>query len=67
MFGKLFFSFLAVVVVLAIIGFLMKKRSAAKKGEEEVMSEKTVENVLDLNDQFIRARYVENDDEQGKG
>ena len=63
-FGKLFIGFLAVVAVLAIIGFFQKRRDA-KKGllspEEEVLSQKTVDNVLDLNDHFNRARYQDKD------
>ena len=66
-FGKLFFGFLAVVAVLAIIGFFQKKRDA-KKGarspeEDDILSQKTVENVLDLNDLFNRARYQGKDGE----
>ena len=63
-FGKLFIGFLAVVAVLAIIGFFQKRRDA-KKGllspEDEVLSQKTVDNVLDLNDHFNRARYQDKD------
>ena len=65
-FGKLFFGFLAVVAVLAILGFFLKKRDA-KKGyaapDEDVLSQKVVSNVADLNDWFSRARYM---DEDGK-
>ena len=65
-FGELFIGFLAVVAVLAIIGFFQKRRDA-KKGllspEEEVLSQKTVDNVLDLNDHFNRARYQDKDGE----
>ncbi len=65
--GKLFIGILAVAAVLAAVGFWMARR-AKKKGEdfpeqEEVLSEKTVGNVQDLNDRFNRARYM---DEDGK-
>ena len=63
-FGKLFFGFLALVLVLAILGFFLKKRDA-KMGytspEEDALSQKTVSNVADLNDDFNRARYMDQD------
>lgn len=65
-FGKLFLGFLIVVAVLALVGFFLKKRETAKTAgqkEDDVLSQKTVENVNDLNDQFNRARYM---DEDGK-
>ena len=64
-FGKLFFGFLAVVLVLAILGFFLKRRNAKNgidAGEEEVLSQKAVSNVADLNDDFNRARYMDRDD-----
>ena len=63
-FGKLFFGFLAVVLVLAILGFFLKRRDAKNgidSGEEEVLSQKAVSNVADLNDDFNRARYMDQD------
>lgn len=69
-FGKLFFGFLAVVAVLGIIGFILAKRKAAREGTEydlreeaEVLPEKVVDNVFDLNDRFNRARYMDEDKE----
>lgn len=63
-FGKLFVGFFVVVAVLALIGFFLRRRDI-KKGlvspEEEVLSQKTAENVLDLNDRFNRARYMDED------
>ena len=63
-FGKLFFGFLALVLVLAILDFFLKKRDA-KMGytspEEDALSQKTVINVADLNDDFNRARYMDQD------
>ena len=61
-FGKLFLGFLAVIVVLGVIGFFVKKRGARQVPEEEVLSEKTVSNVADLNDLFNRARYMDQDE-----
>ena len=63
-FGKLFFGFLAVVLVLAILGFFLKRRDAKNgidAGEEEVLSQKAVSNVADLNYDFNRARYMDED------
>lgn len=67
-FGELFFGFLAVVVVLGIIGLIMTKRKAARskdkhdpQEEAEVLPEKVLDNVLDLNDRFNRARYMDTD------
>ena len=63
-FGKLFFGFLAIVLVLAILGFFLQKRDARKGHalpEEDVLSQKTVENVADLNDLFNRARAMDQD------
>ena len=62
-FGKLFFGFLLLVAVLALIGYLQTRRSPADKAEDEVLSQKTVDNVLDLNDHFNRARYQDKDGE----
>ena len=62
-FGKLFFGFLLVVAVLAVIGYLQTRRSPADKAEDEVLSQKTVDNVLALNDHFNRARYQDKDGE----
>lgn len=63
-FGKLFFGFLAVIAVLAILGFFLRRRDV-KMGrispEEEALSQKTVNNVADLNDDFNRARYMDQD------
>ena len=64
-FGKLFFGFLAVVAVLAVIGYFLRKQEA-KKGpippeEDEILSMKTVENVADLNGIATRARYMDKD------
>ena len=62
-FGKLFFGFLALVALLAILGFFLKRRDArgAAPSEEEVLSQKTLSNVADLNDDFNRARYMDQD------
>jgi len=64
-FGKLFFGFLAAVLVLAIVGFFLKRRDAktgrVSPDEDEVLSQKTVDNVNDLADCFNRARYQDQD------
>ena len=65
-FGQLFIVFITAVVLLGIVGWAVARRKAAKKGasvDDQVLSEKTVNNVLDLNDRFNRARYM---DEDGK-
>lgn len=67
-FGKLFFGFLAAVLILAILGFFLKRRDArrdpsAREEESAFFSEKELGNVQDLNDHFNRARYM---DEDGK-
>ncbi len=68
-FGKLFVGFIAAVILLGIVGWIISKRKTAKnapsaEGEEEALSEKTVNNVLDLNDRFNRARYMDEDSNQ---
>ena len=65
-FGQLFIVFITAVVLLGIVGWAVARRNAAKKGastDDQVLSEKTVNNVSDLNDRFNRARYM---DEDGK-
>ena len=59
-FGKLFIGFLAVVVILGIVGFIMSIR-AKKRGEAENSSKDVLENVADLKDCFNRARYMDED------
>ena len=69
--GKLFVGFLAVVAALGGIGLWQAKRERgkntsdpARQGDtEDLLSEKTLENVLALNDRFNRARYQEKDGE----
>ena len=66
-FGQLFIVFIT-AVLLGIVGWAVARRNAAKKGasaddQDQVLSEKTVNNVSDLNDRFNRARYM---DEDGK-
>ena len=58
---------LGLVALLAVIGWFQRKRNAAQgaagpAGQEDgALSEKTVENVHDLNDRFNRARYMDKD------
>ena len=60
-------ALIAAVAVLALIGLIQSRREAAKgkkdpaSREAEMLSDKTVENVLDLNDRFNRARYMDKD------
>ena len=64
--GQLFVGFLVLVALLALIGGIIAWRRAAKgeaPQENDVLSEETVDNVLNLNDRFNRARYQ---DEDGK-
>ncbi len=69
MLGKIFISFLAVVVILGVIGFLLRRAEKAKgenteQSRDHPLSQKTVDNVNDLNDRFNRARYMDRDGEQ---
>ena len=60
---------LGLIAVLAVVGLIQRKRNAAKgksdPAEQEAgpLSEKTIENVHDLNDRFNRARYMGKDGE----
>lgn len=62
-FGKLFFGFLALLALLAILGFFLKRKDIrdGTAQEEDVLSQKTLSNVADLNDDFNRARYMDQD------
>ena len=63
-FGILFLSFLAVFILLGLLGFWMQKRRAGKAPsaeEDEALSEETVDNIQNLNDRFNRARYMDED------
>ena len=64
MFAKFFIIFFSLLIVLALIGFWMKKRHAGDSGagKDDPLSEKNVSNVNDLNDRFNRARYMDRDD-----
>lgn len=59
MFGKLFAGFLAVFAALAGVGYVQKKRRSGKTPTDDPLGERSVENVADLNDSFIRARGEE--------
>ena len=58
MIGRFMLGFLAVVVVLGIIGIWMQKR---KKAGNSGTSRSDTENAADLNDRFNRARYMGQD------
>ena len=65
-FGKLFFGFLAAVVLLAILGFFLVRRDkkmnpSAREEDPALLSERAVGNVQDLNDRFNRPRYMDQD------
>ena len=64
--GWFFVIFFAVVIVLGILGYFLKKRNARKNPasqteDEPFLSEEEVGNVHNLNDQFNRARYMDKD------
>ncbi len=63
MIGRFFVIFLSVFAALGGVGVWMIKRSE-KKGtseKDDVLSEKVVNNVFDLEDRFNRARYMDKD------
>ena len=47
-----------------VLELVKKDQEAAKqeKKEDKVVSDRTIENVVDLNDRFNRARYMDEDD-----
>lgn len=55
MLGKALIVFFGVIAVLGIVGIVMLK----KKGKTETRDD--TENVVDLNDRFNRARYMDRD------
>ena len=64
--GWFFLIFFSVVIVLALLGFWLKKRDAknnpsSQAEDEAFFSEEEVGNVHNLNDQFNRARYMDKD------
>ena len=60
MIGRFMLGFLAVVVILGIIGIWMQKRKKAN-GSGTESSRSDTENAADLNDRFNRARYMGQD------
>ena len=58
--GEMLLIFFIALAVLALIGFLMKRR-AGGKGAEKASQGRVTENVADLNDRFNRARYTDRD------
>ena len=60
--GLLFLAFIVLVAVLGVIGLGLKRRD--RENAEDILPEKTLENVADLNDRFNRARYQDDDREQ---
>ena len=53
-------ALLAFIIVMGAIG-LVWKRKTSRKGADDKELDKTVGNVIDLNDNFNRARYMDND------
>ena len=58
MIGKFLIGFFAVLAVLAVIGWWMKKHNT---GTQDSNPDKVLENVADLNDQFARVRRMGQD------
>lgn len=58
--GEILLIALAVIVVIGAIGFWMKKRNPGKESAEASM-DKAMDNVVDLNDRFNRARQMTQD------
>ena len=63
MFGKLFAGFLAVFAALACVGYCKKKHTGGSPARKDPLEERSVENVADLNDPFVRARGTSRDEE----
>lgn len=66
MLGRILIGMLAVLAALAFVGFLQEKRNGTRRKtasaeEAEILPQKTVDNVLNLNDCFNRARYMNED------
>ena len=58
-FAKLLFGFLALLALPVVVDFLLPRKDTGDRApEEEVLSQKSVENVADLNDHFCRARSM---------
>ena len=57
MVGQFMIIFFAVLIVLAAIGFWMKKRAQKKGTNTEKSPDKVLENVSDWGDTLNRARY----------
>ena len=58
--GEILLIALAVIVMIGAIGFCMKKRNPGKESGVAAM-EKAMDNVVDLNDRFNRARQMDQD------
>ena len=63
MLGKIFTIFLAVFIVLGVIGYVISRRRA-KKGEGDGLPDHGFDNLVDLKDRFNRARYMNRDAEK---
>ena len=58
--GQILLIFFAVIIVLGVIGLWQKKRNPGKESGEDAI-DKAMDNVIDLNDRFNRARYQDGD------
>ena len=56
--GMVLLIFLITLAALAALGYWQKKRSGA---DDEPNGDKVWDNVVDLNDRFNRARYMDQD------
>ena len=54
-------ALVAFIAVMGIIGLIQRKRKAAQAGSADEEVDKAVNNVIDLNDKFNRARYMDQD------
>ena len=66
MLGQVFIPIFAVFLLMFVIGIVMaiiwkKKKPEEYRKAEEMLSQRTVDNVNDLNDRFNRARYMDQD------
>ncbi len=59
--GEILLIALAVIIILGIIGFWIKKRNPGTESGNTAM-DKAMDNAVDLNDRFNRARQINQQD-----